>query len=63
MVIGIKIANAASPKAGTWVSKICSEPQAEIEMQSGDKIPNEYFLSSRWLLKVWRLKGYLKADA
>jgi hypothetical protein len=39
-VIGIKIANAANPKAGNSAIKICSEPYAEDEMQSEDKIPN-----------------------
>ncbi|CAB4575349.1 unannotated protein [freshwater metagenome] len=38
-VIGIKIAKAAKPKAGNSAIKICSEPYAEDEIQSEDKIP------------------------
>jgi hypothetical protein len=38
-VIGIKIAKAANPKAGNNAIKICSEPYAEDEMQSEDRIP------------------------
>ena len=39
-VIGIKIANAAKPNAGNNAMRICSEPYAEDEMQSDDKIPS-----------------------
>ena len=39
-VIGINIANAAKPNAGNNAIKICSEPYAEDEIQSLDKIPN-----------------------
>ena len=60
IVIGINIAKAARPNAGTRASNICSEPYAELEMQSEDKIPNAYFLSRRWWLNVWRFKGLPK---
>jgi hypothetical protein len=39
-VIGINIANAAKPKAGSRAIRICSEPYADDEIQSLDKIPN-----------------------
>jgi hypothetical protein len=39
-VIGIKIENAANPNAGKSAIRICSEPYAEDEMQSLDKIPS-----------------------
>jgi hypothetical protein len=39
-VIGIKIAKAAKPKAGSNAIKICSEPYAEDEIQSDERIPN-----------------------
>jgi len=39
-VIGIKMANAANPKAGRSAIRICSEPYAEDEIQSLDKIPS-----------------------
>jgi hypothetical protein len=39
-VIGINMANAAIPKAGTSAKSICSDPYAEDEIQSEDKIPN-----------------------
>ena len=39
-VIGISKANAAKPNAGSNAIKICSEPYAEDEIQSEDKIPN-----------------------
>ena len=38
-VIGIKIAKAAKPNAGSSAIKICSEPYADEEIQSDDKIP------------------------
>ena len=38
-VIGIKIVNAAKPNAGKSAIRICSDPYAEEEMQSEDKIP------------------------
>ena len=47
-VIGINIAKAARPKAGTSASKICSEPYALDEMQSEDKIPSAYRFLSLW---------------
>jgi hypothetical protein len=39
-VIGIKIEKAAKPNAGSSAIKICSDPYAEEEIQSEDKIPN-----------------------
>jgi hypothetical protein len=39
-VIGIKIAKAANPNAGSSAIKICSEPYAEDEIQSDERIPN-----------------------
>ena len=42
--MGINIAKAAKPKAGTSANKICSEPYADDEMQSEDKIPRPYLL-------------------
>jgi hypothetical protein len=39
-VIGINKANAAKPKAGSSAIKICSEPYAEDEIQSEERIPN-----------------------
>jgi hypothetical protein len=39
-VIGIKIAKAANPNAGSNAIKICSEPYAEDEIQSDERIPN-----------------------
>jgi hypothetical protein len=39
-VIGIKIANAAKPKAGSSAIRICSDPYADDEMQSDAKIPS-----------------------
>ena len=47
-VIGINMANAAKPKAGTRANKICSDPYADDEIQSEDKIPKAYFLSNLW---------------
>jgi hypothetical protein len=38
-VIGISKVNAAKPKAGRSAIKICSEPYAEDEIQSEDRIP------------------------
>jgi hypothetical protein len=38
-VIGIKIANAARPNAGSRAIKICSEPYADEEMQSEERMP------------------------
>jgi hypothetical protein len=38
-VIGINIAKAANPNAGKSAIRICSEPYAEDEIQSDDKIP------------------------
>jgi hypothetical protein len=46
-VIGINMAKAASPKAGTSASKICSDPYALDEMQSEDKTPSAYLFLSR----------------
>ena len=39
-VIGMSKAKAAKPNAGSNAIKICSEPYAEDEIQSEDKIPN-----------------------
>jgi hypothetical protein len=47
-VIGIKIANAAKPKAGSSAMRICSEPYADEEMQSEDKIPKAKRFFRRW---------------
>jgi hypothetical protein len=47
-VIGIKIENAAKPNAGRSAIRICSDPYAEDEMQSLDKIPSAYLLLKRW---------------
>jgi hypothetical protein len=41
-VIGINMANAARPNAGTSAINICSDPYALDEMQSEDKIPRAY---------------------
>jgi hypothetical protein len=49
-VIGIKIAKAASPNAGSNAIKICSEPYAEDEMQSEERMPSPYRLLKRWWL-------------
>jgi hypothetical protein len=38
-VIGIKSANAANPNAGNNAIKICSEPYADEEIQSDERIP------------------------
>jgi hypothetical protein len=46
-VIGNKIENAANPKAGRSAIRICSEPYADEEMQSEERIPKAYFLSRR----------------
>jgi Ca2+-dependent lipid-binding protein len=46
-VIGIKIANAAKPKAGKSAIKICSDPYADDEIQSDERIPNAYRLLRR----------------
>jgi hypothetical protein len=46
-VIGIKIAKAASPNAGSSAIKICSEPYADEEMQSEERIPRAYLLLKR----------------
>ncbi|CAB4635182.1 unannotated protein [freshwater metagenome] len=43
-VIGIKIAKAAKPNAGKSAINICSEPYADDEIQSEDKIPKAYRL-------------------
>jgi hypothetical protein len=59
-VIGIKIAKAAKPKAGNNAIKICSDPYAEDEMQSEDKIPNAYRLLNLWWPSEWRLSGLPK---
>ena len=45
-VIGIKIAKAARPNAGKSAIRICSEPYAEDEMQSEERIPRAYLLLS-----------------
>jgi hypothetical protein len=41
-VIGINMAKAARPNAGTSAINICSDPYALDEMQSEDKIPKAY---------------------
>jgi hypothetical protein len=46
-VIGIKILNAASPNAGSSAKRICSEPYAEDEMQSEERIPRAKVLLNR----------------
>ncbi len=46
-VIGIKIVKAANPNAGSKAIKICSEPYAEDEMQSEERIPKAYRLLRR----------------
>ena len=38
-VIGINKVNAANPKAGSSATRICSEPYAEDEMQSEERMP------------------------
>ncbi|MEN9305273.1 MAG: hypothetical protein RLY76_541 [Actinomycetota bacterium] len=38
-VIGINNVKAANPKAGSNATKICSEPYAEDEMQSEERMP------------------------
>ena len=47
-VIGINIAKAAIPKAGTKAKRICSDPYADDEIQSEDKIPRPYLLPNLW---------------
>ena len=39
-VIGINNAKAARPNAGSNAIKICSEPYADDEIQSDERIPN-----------------------
>jgi hypothetical protein len=39
-VMGINNANAANPNAGSNAIKICSEPYADEEIQSDERIPN-----------------------
>ena len=39
-VIGINNPNAAKPKAGSNAIKICSDPYADDEIQSLERIPN-----------------------
>jgi hypothetical protein len=39
-VIGIKIAKAANPNAGSNAIKICSEPYADDEIQADERIHN-----------------------
>jgi hypothetical protein len=39
-VIGINIANAAKPNAGTNARRICSLPYADEEMQSEERMPS-----------------------
>jgi hypothetical protein len=46
-VIGMMIPNAARPKAGRSAIKICSEPYADDEMQSEERIPSAYLLLKR----------------
>ena len=43
-VIGIRIEKAAKPKAGNNAMRICSDPYAEDEIQSLDKMPRAYRL-------------------
>jgi hypothetical protein len=50
-VIGIKIANAAKPNAGSSAIRICSEPYADDEIQSDERIPSAYLLLRRWCPK------------
>jgi hypothetical protein len=38
-VIGIKSVNAANPNAGNSAIRICSDPYAEDEMQSDERMP------------------------
>jgi hypothetical protein len=59
-VIGIKIAKAANPKAGNNAINICSEPYAEDEMQSEDKMPKAYRLLNLWWPREWRFRGLPK---
>jgi hypothetical protein len=46
-VIGIRIENAARTNAGNSAIRICSEPYADEEIQSLDKIPRAYRLLKR----------------
>jgi hypothetical protein len=46
-VIGINNANAAKPNAGSSAIKICSEPYADEEIQSEERIPSAYRLLRR----------------
>ena len=47
-VIGINMAKAARPNAGTNAISICSEPYALDEMQSEDKIPRAKRFFNLW---------------
>jgi hypothetical protein len=47
-VIGISMAKAANPNAGTNAISICSEPYALDEMQSEDKIPRAKRFFNLW---------------
>ena len=40
MVIGIKMPNAAKPNAGRSAIRICSDPYAEDEIQSEERMPS-----------------------
>ena len=42
------MANAANPNAGSSAMRICSEPYADDEMQSDDKIPKAKRFFKRW---------------
>ena len=59
-VIGINIAKAAKPNAGTRASKICSEPYADEEMQSEERTPRADRLLRRWCPREWRFNGLPK---
>jgi hypothetical protein len=48
IVIGIKILKAARPKAGSKARRICSEPYADEEIQSEERIPRANFFERRW---------------
>jgi hypothetical protein len=42
------IPKAANPNAGKRAINICSEPYAEEEIQSEERIPSAYLLLKRW---------------
>jgi hypothetical protein len=56
-VIGIKILNAARPNEGRRAKRICSDPYADEEIQSEERMPSANFLLNRWCESEWRLSG------